>query len=214
MEIAELKAEKRQETGKGIARKLRAAGKIPVVLYGHDGEPVPLTVDAREFVGLTRGEAGAHIIVRLLIGGDRAKPTALIKEIQVSHAKGGVLHVDFQRVAMDQEITTALPVATVGEAPGIKMGGILEHHLWEVEVQGTPGDMPPHLEADVSNLQVGESFHVRELTLPPNLTLLTDPDEVVVSILSPRVEVPAVEAEEAEEAEAEVVKTAEEAASE
>lgn len=214
MEIAELKAEKREKAGKGIARKLRASGMIPAVLYG-DGDSMPLAVDAREFAGITRGEAGAHVIVRLSITGNRGKPTALIKEIQTDRVRGGIIHIDFQRVALDQEVTTSLPILTVGEAPGIKMGGVLEHHLWEVEVQGKPADMPPHLEADISNLQIGESLHVRELAVAAGVTILTDPDEVVVSVLPPKVAAPAVEtAEELEEKEAEAVKTEEEASAE
>lgn len=214
MEIAELKAELREGTGKGYARKLRAKGKIPVVLYG-DGASTSLTIDARDFSGLTRGEAGAHVIIKLLISGKRDKPTALIKEIQVDHVRGGFLHIDLQKVALDQETTASLPVATMGEAPGIKMGGVLEHHLWEVEVQGKPEAMPAHLEADVSEMQIGDSFHVRDIALPPDVIILTEPNEVVVSILPPAIAAPVVEeAEEAEEAEAEVIKTPEEAEAE
>lgn len=214
MDITELKAEKRSDTGKGVARKLRAQGKIPAVLYGHDMAPMSIAINAKDFQTFQRGEAGAQVI-KLTISGEKSKPMALIKEIQHHKVRGFPIHLDLQKVAMDEDITANLQIVSVGEAPGLKLGGVMEHHLWEVTVQGKPTDLPPQIEADISELQVGDNIHVRDLKLPDKITLVTALDELVLSILAPKVEAVAAPAEEIVEAEAEVLKEpVEEAATE
>lgn len=213
MEVAELKAEQRAGTGKGVAHRLRAAGKMPAILYGNGTEPMQLAIDKREFAALIRGESGSSLVVKLMIGGDSSRPTALIKDLQLDQVRGSLLHVDFQRVLMDQTIATTLPIAAVGEAPGVKFGGVLEHQLTEVDVEGTPAEMPAQLEADISGLEIGDSFNVRDLSVPSGVDIITDPDQVVFSIVPPKTEAPAVESvEEFEAGESDLFKKTEEAA--
>jgi large subunit ribosomal protein L25 len=182
-----LTAEKREANGKGAARKLRAAGRVPAVLYGHDLEPVPLSVDARELFHILHGSAGSNVLVDLVVNGD--EHLALPREIQRDHVRGRYLHVDFLAIRRDQKVTVSVPVHVVGESPGVKAGGVLEHHLWELEVECLPGDVPDGIDAEVSELQVGDSLKVGDLTPPAGVTVLNPPDESVLSVVIPQVRV-------------------------
>ncbi|MDI6822578.1 MAG: 50S ribosomal protein L25 [Actinomycetota bacterium] len=222
MKIIELKA-RRRDTGKGASRKLRTVGEIPAVLYGEGIESYPLAVDVRDFIHLIRSE-GLNVIVKLKVEGDRGDPsrpprrvgvdrkdcTAIIKEIQRDPLKDFYLHIDFQKIAMDEKISTMVPITIVGEAPGVKEGGVLQHGLWEVEVEALPKDLPDCIEVDVSALGIGDAVRVSDLPKPEGVEILTSPDEVLVSIVPPTAIVKEVaEEEEVEEevpAEAEMVK--------
>lgn len=197
METAELKSQTRSAAGKGAAKKLRAAGKIPAVLYG-GGESLSLVVDARDFETVTHAK-GSHVIVQLGIEGQKSRPTAMIKEIQRDPVRASVLHVDFQKIALDERIKTTVPLVVTGDAAGVKQGGILQHQLWELNVEALPKDLPEHVEIDVSALEIGDAFHVREIPVPEDVTIHDDLDEVVVSILPPVIEKAPVVEEEVEE---------------
>lgn len=199
-----LKAERREESGKGAARKVRAAGRVPAVVYGH-GDPVPISIDARELFHLLHTDAGANVMVDMRIDGD--KFLAMPREIQRDYLRGRFIHVDFIRIARDEKIAVEVPITLTGESHGVKEGGVIEHHLWNLHLECLPQDVPPHLEADISGLGINESLKVSDLDVPTTLTVLTSPDEVVVSVVPPQVlrveEEEAVEGEEAaEEAEA------------
>jgi large subunit ribosomal protein L25 len=199
-----LKAEKREESGKGAARKLRAVGRVPAVLYGHGVGPIPVSVDAKDLFHLLHGSAGTNVLVDLLVDG--TQHLSLPREIQRDHVRGRYLHVDFLAVRRDEKVTISVPVRVIGESPGVKAGGVLEHHLWELEVECLPGDVPDGIDADVSELQVGDSLRVSDLVPPEDVTVLTPPEESVISVVIPQVrvveEVEAAAAE-GEEAEAE-----------
>ncbi len=193
MKIIELKA-RRRDTGKGAARKLRTVGEIPAVLYGEGIESCPLAVDVRDFIHLIRSE-GLNVIVKLKVEGDRGGCTAIIKEIQRDPLKDFYLHVDFQKIAMDEKISTMVPITIVGEAPGVKEGGVLQHGLWEAEVEALPKDLPDCIEVDVSALGIGDAVRVSDLPKPEGVEILTSPDEVLVSIVPPTAIVEEVEEE-------------------
>jgi large subunit ribosomal protein L25 len=205
-----LVAEKREGTGKGVARKLRAAGRVPAVLYGHGMEPVSLSVDSRELLHLFHTGAGTNVLLDLVVDGDAH--LAMPREVQRDHIKGRFVHVDFLAVSRDQRLTISVPVRLVGESPGVKLGGVLEHHLWDVQVECLPNDIPETIEADVASLEdIGSSLKVADLVPPPGVTILTSPEESVVVVQQPQarveleeaaaVEVEAVEGEAAAEAE-------------
>ncbi|MEW6189234.1 MAG: 50S ribosomal protein L25/general stress protein Ctc [Actinomycetota bacterium] len=208
MKIIGLKARHR-DTGKSAAKKLRAVGEIPAVLYGEGIESCPLAVDVRDFIHLIRSE-GLNVIVKLKVEGDRGDYTAIIKEIQRDALKDFYLHVDFQKIAMNEKISTIVPLTIVGEAPGVKEGGVLQHGLWEVEVEALPKDLPDCIEVDVSALGIGDSVRVSDLPKREGVEILTSLEEVLVSIVPPTAIVEEVVEEEevAEEvpAEAEMVK--------
>ena len=199
-----LKAEKREDSGKGAARKLRAAGRVPAVLYGHGVGPMAVSVDARDLFHVLHGSAGTNVLVDLQVDG--AQHLSLPREIQRDHVRGRYLHVDFLAVRRDETVTVSVPVRVVGESPGVKAGGVIEHHLWELQVECLPGDVPDGIEADVSKLQVGDSLRVADLLPPQGVNVLTPLEESVVAVVIPQVRVvEEVEAaaEEGEEAAAE-----------
>jgi large subunit ribosomal protein L25 len=203
-----LVAEKREGTGKGVARKLRAAGRVPAVLYGQGLEPVSLSVDSRELIHLFHTGAGTNVLVDLVVDGDAH--LAMAREIQRDHIKGRFVHVDFLAVSRDQTITIGVPVRVVGESAGVKAGGVLEHHLWEVQVECLPTDVPEAIQADVTELEIGSSLRVSDLAAPEGATILTNADDLVVACQQPqaRIELEEEAAAEAAEGEAEGVEGA------
>lgn len=196
-----LNAERRQGTGKGVARKLRARGRVPAILYGHGVEPTPIAVDAKDLFHVLHTSAGANVLIDLQVDG--TGHLALAREVQRDHIKGEYVHVDFFAVRRDEEVRVTVPVRIVGEAPGVKQGGLLEHHLWEVQLQSRVDRVPEAIDADVSDLGIGDALKVGDLRIPEGASLLTDPEDTVVSVVTPQVlEVVEAEAAEAEEAEA------------
>ncbi len=207
MEIIELKAQVRKETGKNKIKQVRADGAFPANLYGYQTEPTSLTINSREFMGLLGTQAGSHVIVKLLVDNDKT-PMVMVKEIQRDPVRDKVLHVDFLSVALDEKIVAAVPISVVGSSAGVKEGGIIQHGLREVQVEALPTDLPDHLELDISELNISDSFHVTDIKLPSELSMVTPLEELVVTIIPPIIfkeEVPEeeVELEEGEEAEEE-----------
>jgi large subunit ribosomal protein L25 len=203
-----LKAEPRDGTGKGVARKIRASGRVPAVVYGQGAEALPVTVDAKELFHLLHTDAGMNVLVDLRVDSDQM--LAMPREVQRDHIRGTFIHVDFLRIARDEKITVDVPVHLVGESHGVKEGGVVEHHLWTLQVECLPQDVPSAIEADISALGVGDSLKVVELKAPAKTTILTPPEETVVSVVPPQVlraleELEAEEAAAAEAAEAEAI---------
>ncbi len=189
-----LQATKRDAAGKGAARKTRAAGRVPGVVYGHGMDPVAVDVDARELFHILHTEAGSNVLIDLRVGDDRH--LTLPREIQRDHIRGQFLHVDFLAVRRDQVIAVDIPVELVGESHGVKEGGVIEHHLWEVKVECLPTDVPDRSEADISHLGIGDVLRVGDLTLPKEVTVLSEAEETIVSVVPP----PILRVEEEEEA--------------
>lgn len=187
MELADLKVKIREEKGKSAVKKLRTAGQIPAVLYGEKIETVPLTVEAKDFKAVIHTEAGSNVLLNLKIKDAGKNETAIIKEIQRDPLKDTFLHVDFMKIALDEKITTTVPVVVVGESPGVKEGGVLQHSLWEIEVEALPTDLPDNFEIDVSELSIGDSLRVADLPKPPGVEILSGEDEIVVSVVPPTV---------------------------
>jgi len=195
-----LLATKRDAAGKGAARKARAAGRVPGVVYGHGMEPVAVDVDARELFHILHTDAGSNVLIDLRVGGERH--LTLPREIQRDHIRGQFLHVDFLAVRRDEKIAVSVPVELVGESHGVKEGGVIEHHLWEVRAECLPTDVPDRIEADISGLGIGDALRVGDLKVPGDVTILSEAEETIVSVVPPpilRIE----EEEAAEEAEAE-----------
>src|SRR3990172_3000966 len=202
MDILELKAKVRQEKGKNQIKQLRAEGLLPANVYGYQAEATNIAVDGREFGNLIHSSAGTHVILKLLID-DGKSPTVIVRDIQRNPVKDELLHIDFLSVALDEKITAAVPISIVGDSVGVREGGILQHGLWEVQVEALPMDLPDHIELDVSGLAVGESLHAGDIDLPPQLIMVTPAVDVVASVLPPVIykeEEEAVPEEEAAEA--------------
>ena len=198
-----LTAQRRAESGKGPARRARAAGRVPAVLYGHGMEPVQLSVDAREFGHALRTGAGSNVLIELTVG--RAKHLALPKEIQRHPVRGSFLHVDFLAVRRGEKVQVPVPLHLVGQAPGVREGGIADQDLYQVNVEAEVTAVPEAVEADVSGLGLGDVLRVADLKAPGGAVILDDPEASVVSVVAPTVEA---EPEAAEAAEGEAAEGA------
>ena len=182
--IIDIPATKRSETGTGRVNRFRKSGNIPAVLYGKKVETSNLTVDSKTFTKIINNSASDNILVNLKL--DAGEQLALVQEVQHDHIKGGILHVDFHAIAMDEEIHAAVPVETIGEAAGAKMGGQLEILLHKLEVRCLPKDLPQKIVIDVSHLNIEDAIHVRELNLPAGVSVKLDGDVVVVILEEPK----------------------------
>ena len=193
-----LAAENRSDAGKGAARRLRASGRVPAVLYGHGSKPEHLSVDARQFGQALRTDAGVNVLISLEVGRDQH--LALAKEIQRHPVKGNLIHVDFIQVRRGEKVHVQVPVHLVGEAPGAREGGILDQDLYQLNVEAEVTAVPEAVEADVSGLGIGDVLRVADLKAPDGAVILDDSEASVVSVVAPTVEAEP-EAEEAEEGE-------------
>jgi large subunit ribosomal protein L25 len=200
-----LKAENRPISGKSALKNVRRTGKLPAVVYGKQYENKQIAVDASEVNKLLKVYGGSSII-NLVVDGEEIP--VIMKEIQRDTLNDVIQHIDFMKVSMTDEITLNVPIYLIGDAQGIKVGGILQNQKRELSIKSLPQDIPETVELDVSNLNIGDSLKVADINLGDKVTILDDPDEVIVSIIAPKVaeEIEEPEAEEEEEqAEPEVV---------
>ena len=207
MEIFDLNATERKSTGKGHARALRRQGLIPAVLYGPETLSIPLTISTNDLEKIYQQSGTELFILNLIIknGGTKDK-TAMVKEMQVSPLTNEYLHVDFYEISMEKGITVKVPVELTGKSVGVEGGGLLQLIRYELEVSCLPGDIPGNIEVDVSNLEVGDSIHVEDITVGENVTLVYDNNFTVATVVAPTLveeEIPEEEFEEGEEAPAE-----------
>lgn len=187
---ARLEAVKRDSFGKNEARRLRATGSIPAVLYGGaaaDGKPqaTPIAVDPKALMNILRGESGVNTLIGLKVGSEEVK--VLMREYQVDPLSRRLLHADFYRIAMDKLLVVKVPVTVKGEAKGIKQqGGLLDIVHREVEVECLPADIPEHIEVDVTELMLGQAIRLRDVATSPTWKPVTDGDVMLVHIVTPR----------------------------
>jgi large subunit ribosomal protein L25 len=184
-----LVVESRANTGKGAVRKLRAAGRIPAILYGQGKESVPLAIDPRALEKVLK-TGGANTLLDLTVEGrsDLGKPVALVKELQRHPIRGTILHADLYQVDLTKTVEVEVPIHLLGKAKGIDFGGILEHSLREVALECLPRSIPASIEVDISNMEIGDVIHVRDLALPTGVSLVSDPDLGVVHVALPAAE--------------------------
>jgi len=202
METQKLTSEYRETSGKGDARKMRAAGIVPAVLYGHKEKTLSIAVNELELRRILAGN-WETAIVGLDIKGKVAKECdAIIKDVQQHPATGRILHVDFQHIRRGEKIRLTVPISIIGEPKGVKeMGGVLEHGSRELAIRVLPRNFPDKIELDVSSLGIHDSLHVRDLVVKyPDLEFLDDDDVTLANVLPPRLEVEAIPAEGEEEA--------------
>lgn len=192
-----MKATLRAEVGK--ANRRLDPSKLAAVVYGAGVKSKALSLDRHAFEQLlVHDESISSHLIELAV--DDGKPVhVIIKGIQHDALNGSVMHVDFWAVNMRKKVTTTVPVHFEGEAPGVKTGGIFMHNVQHVSVEALPDDLPDALVFDISNLHVGDSVHVRELPVPKGVAVLSDPDEIVASVVAPAKEVEEETAEEAAE---------------
>jgi large subunit ribosomal protein L25 len=193
-------AESGRPAGSAASRRLRRAGKIPAVLYGHGVDSMPLAVDARELRTALTGEAGLNALLALRVDG--ANHLAMARQLQRHPVRGGVEHVDFVIVRRDEIVSAEVVIELVGEAEAVhRENGFLDQSLFSLGISALPGDIPPKIEIDISGLQIGDAVRVADLKLPSGVTTEVDPEAPVVIAQAAQV-VDLGEAEEGEEGEA------------
>ena len=198
---ATLKAEKRDATGKGVARKLRAAGRLPGVVYGQGGEALPITLDAADAEHLFQSISVENTIVDLSVEGEKDSFQTLVREIQVHPFRPDLLHVDFYRLQKGVKVDVEIPVNLNGTPRGVKSsGGILQQVIYELPVKVIPSKIPDSFEIDVSELDVGDSIHVSDLVLPDGVEEIElEMERTICTVVLPKVTVEPGEEEEAAE---------------
>jgi len=209
MKTIELTVEKRSTNGKNEARRSRAAGRIPAVVYGAGKPNVPVTVDRKSLSDVFREGAGENTIFLLKLGGSDQSRHAMIKEMQRDPVTRRPLHIDFVRVLMDVKITIKVPIEIVGIAKGVKTeGGILDTVTREVEIECLPGNIPAGLAVDVAELGIGDALRVSQIPAPEGVRIVENPEKIVVHVVHPAREEEAAPAAEAaaEPTEPEVLK--------
>ena len=186
MKTIELNVERRTTTGKGEARRTRAGGRIPAVVYGAGKPTVSVQVDRRELTNAFRGGAGENAIFMLKLAGSDQSRHAMIRELSRDPVSREPLHIDFVRVLMDAKVTVRVAIEVVGVAKGVKEeGGILDFVTREVEIECLPGDIPDHLPLDVSELAIGDALRIASLQPPAGIAIVDDPEKVLVHVTHP-----------------------------
>ncbi|HEV7924856.1 MAG TPA: 50S ribosomal protein L25 [Verrucomicrobiae bacterium] len=172
---------------RGGAKKLRAASRVPAVIYGRHNPPQSLEVNLKDFKNVLHHAASEIVLLDLSVDGDpKPKRLALVQEVQHHVLTRQVLHVDLHEVAEDEKVTVQVPVEATGEAIGVKTGGgTLEHVLFKLKVRALPKDLPEVLYADVSHLEIGKAIHIGEMKAPPGVEILGDKDIPVLSVAAP-----------------------------
>jgi large subunit ribosomal protein L25 len=181
-----LKAEPRSEIGRSAARRLKARGIVPAVVYGGKEKSQPLQVSARDINAMLSHASGENILVELEITGNKGTKTALLQEVQHSPVGGDILHVDFHAISMDEKITADVPLEPFGVATGVKnFGGLLEQNLRSLTIECLPKDLPDKVTVDVSALNIGDSIHVRDIKLPDGVVAKVQLDLTAFSVMAP-----------------------------
>lgn len=183
----ELDVEIREKSGKGTARQLRRAGRVPAVLYGQ-GECLLLTIEPESLLRILKSQAGSTALISLTIAGAKSRPkrTALLRDFQVDPLGSHVLHADFFEISMEKPIRVKVPVHVIGGTPaGVKDGGILVYNVRELHIECLPAALPDHIEVDASSLGIGQGIHLKEMVKQEGVRYLDDSEQMIVSVTVP-----------------------------
>jgi large subunit ribosomal protein L25 len=198
--MSTLKADRREGTGKGVARQLRMAGRLPAVLYGRDMESMHLSVDAHDAEYLFRHISVDNTIVNLEVAGEKELVPTLVREIQTHPWKPALMHVDFLRIQMGVEVEMDVPVNLVGTPIGVSLnGGVLEQIIHDLPIRCLPSMIPESIEVDVSKLDLHDSIHIADLTFGEGVEVMITSDRTVCAVSVPRAAEEAAQAAEAEQ---------------
>lgn len=184
-------AQQREATGKEAAKRLRNAGLAPVIVYKKGKIGVNLAVKSVDLIHALHTSAGENVIIKLEYekDGKKTHKTVIIKEMQHHPIRGNIIHIDFSEISLTQSIQVKVPIHPVGEAVGVKRdGGILEHVLWELDIECLPTQIPEKIDVNVDELEIGNSIHVKDLKVDNDIKILTDPEEVVMIVEHPKIE--------------------------
>ena len=212
MEEIKLSAVKREDKGKGVAHKLRQAGSIPGVIYGPEIDPFALMINTRELANLIRKHGSSNMLIKLDVEGEKKSRNVIVRELQRDPVDGGFTHIDLYQVSPKKKLHLTTSIRLTGTPEGVKLGGILQHIIRELDISCLPGNIPDHVEVDVTALNIGDSIHVSDISIE-KVEILTNPSRTLATVVPPTVIKKTVE-EEAAEAEAAAEEEAEAAAGE
>ena len=182
MQQKQMNVELRSKTGKGISRQLRRKEMVPGVVYGKGMDPVAVSIKYRELLAAMAGEGGQNNLITLS-GGGLDQTMAIIADLQRDTLIGTFRHVDLHRINMNEKLRVTVPVVLKGTAAGVKEGGLLDFAHHELHVECLPGNIPDHIEIDITNLKIAHSIHVSEIQLPNGVKVLDNPKTPVVGVL-------------------------------
>ena len=188
MEEVILEAQKRQDIGSGRVHRLRKRAVLPAVVYGVGKKPLSIQLVAKDFSHMIGVHKGESFVVKLRIkdGVQSEDKAVLIKQIQHDPVSDDILHIDFHEISLTKTIRVKVPVVAIGEAIGVKRdAGMLDHIMWELEIECLPTQIPESIEVDVANLKIGDSLHVKDIALPQGVKVLHDPEAAVLAVVMP-----------------------------
>lgn len=197
MEQVLIKADRRSGTGKGVARKARAAGMIPAVLYGGGVDPVSITISSKDWDKITRHMKRNVILDMEIHGGASVENRpVMVKEVQRNGVGTEIMHIDFLQVSMEKTVEVEVPIHLSGKSKGEVLGGVIDIHLRSIKVECLPGQIPEEIVVDLTELDIGDSVHVSDISLP-GVKLIEHGDVAILSVVPPTVEEKKVATEEA-----------------
>ncbi len=185
MDFVELKASLREEKGKEKNKKLRATGMVPGVVYRKGEASLSLKVDSKSLSKALHTDAGENVIIKLFVEGDKKKKERIvvIKELQKNPFKDTLVHLDLNEISLTEALKVKVPLMAKGEAIGVKQeGGVLQHVMWEVEVECLPTNIPDKIEVDITNLKIGETLSMKDVLSPEGVKILGDPESIIFSV--------------------------------
>jgi large subunit ribosomal protein L25 len=200
-ERIKLVVQERPELGSRATRRLRRQGFVPGVIYGHGKEPRAFAVEDRELRRALTGSHGLHAILDVKLEGESTSRASILKEFQRDRVRDTVTHIDLLEVSLDETIQSQVNVVLTGDSVGVREGGVLSQASHQVTVEAKPLEIPEHVDIDITDLGLGDSLRVADLTATEGVVFLDDPDTVIVSVVAPTQEVEE-EAEEGAEGEA------------
>jgi large subunit ribosomal protein L25 len=188
MEEIRIRAETRSGRGKGPARRMRREGAIPAILYGRDVEPLALSISSKDW-RLLEAHMRSNAVIKMEVSDNKKvqERPVMIKNVARRPVDHSVLHVDFLQVSMERVVQVEVPIRLIGTPVGVVKGGVVDQHLRTVMIESLPGQIPERIDIDVSNLDIGDSIHIREISLP-GVKLLDPPDVAVVGVTPPEAE--------------------------
>jgi large subunit ribosomal protein L25 len=186
MDKVSLVVQKRDVTGTRNAKRLRKSGLIPGVLYGHGKAATVISVDPHALRAALSTTAGTHAVLEVTYEGQKSSHHAIVKELELDRVKSTIIHIDLQEIRLDETIETTVTVNFIGEAKGVKTGGMLDESTREINVRGLVTAIPEHFELDISDLDVNDTAKISDLVAPEGIEILDEPDQVICSVLPPR----------------------------
>ncbi|WP_038057698.1 50S ribosomal protein L25/general stress protein Ctc [Thermodesulfobacterium hydrogeniphilum] len=182
-----LSAIKREKTGKEVAKKLRKQGLIPAIIYGPDFDPLPIAVKFNELESILHKYKGETLLFSLeFTNGQTSKVQAILKEYQIHPVTDKIIHLDFVAIKEGETISLDIPLEFIGRPVGITRGGLLEILMHDLTIECLPANIPDKIRVDISNLDVGDVLHVKDIKVPEGVKVLDDPEETVVTIVAER----------------------------